>query len=88
MKQTLSILFIILFLSCNSFAQKKDSVIKKADSLTADTKLLSVNDLYRLSEPLKEKYSAKSFENYLAIINEIMQAAVKEYYDKLNAHKK
>jgi hypothetical protein len=82
MKKTIkyTIIALCLLISASAFSQKKDSL--KVDSLTADTKFMSVNDLLKLAEPLKERYSAKAFESYNAILNEIIQMAAKEYYTK------
>jgi hypothetical protein len=79
MKKTIALLAIV-FVTLTATAQKKDTV--KTDSLKATTAFISINDLFRLAEPLKEKVTAKQFEIYTAILNEVIGEAIREYYQK------
>lgn len=79
MKKIATLLLVAITLTAS--AQKKDS-------LTADTKFISINDLYRLAEPLKDKVTAKQFEGYTVILNEVLKEAIAEYQKKKEEPKK
>lgn len=80
MKKLLTAIFAIAF-TLSVSAQKTDTIPKK-DSLTANTKFLSINDIFGYAEPLKDKTTAKQFETFTTILNEILKEAIAEWNRK------
>jgi hypothetical protein len=82
MKFTATIL-ILLCAATMSYGQPKpikDTI--PSSKLTDTTIFLSLQSLSKHAEPLKEKYSAKAYENFMAIMQEIISASIREYEAK------
>lgn len=90
MKQALLILFAVISINC--FGQtndvKKPPIVTKTDSLTRDTKFLSIGDVYRLYDAMSEKITVKDGRTFETIMQAILNQAVAEYYDKQKQPKK
>lgn len=54
----------------------------KLDSLTRDTKFLSINDVFRIYETFSDKVTVKDGRVFENIMQAILNQAVAEYYDK------
>jgi hypothetical protein len=79
--------FLILalaILSISAIAQKPDSSSSRShkDSLTVDSKFLSVSDIDQLTQGLKDKWTVKQYEQFWQAFNQMVATKEKEYYDK------
>lgn len=79
------ITIIAIAVSITASAQKDST---KKDSLSADTKFLSITDVFNYSEFLKDKVTARQYETYAAMLNEMLKSAVADYYKKKEKPKK
>jgi hypothetical protein len=79
MKKLFTIIAILV--SFISFGQKKDSSQNgnSKDSLTIQTKLLSISDIERISDSMKDKISARQYEYFMLTMNHIISVATKEW---------
>jgi hypothetical protein len=79
--------FLILALvvsAMSATAQKPDSSLnrKSKDSLTVDTKFLSVRDIDQFINGLKDKWTVTQYEQFWQAFNQMVATKEKEYYDK------
>lgn len=70
----------LILISLAGSAQKKDTI--KVDSLTADTKFISLSDVSRVLEGLDDKITVSQSKTFTVIFQAIVQQLAKEYYDK------
>jgi hypothetical protein len=86
------LLILCLFAAAGASAQK-DTTKKTpptqsgkeqptAIALTDTTRFLSLADLQRFAEPLKDRVSARTFEAYMAVMNAVVQEAIAEWNRK------
>lgn len=82
----LSSLFIALVIVCAAFGQAKPSVVPpKSDSLTAQTPLLTLDDINTIDQLIKKKFTIEQLAAYQEVFNkmqEIVQLRVREYQSK------
>jgi K+-sensing histidine kinase KdpD len=77
---TVGLLFTII-----SFGQKKDTTVRNSQTankdtiLTANTKLLSISDIERITNSMKDKISARQYEYFMLTMNHIISVATKEW---------
>jgi hypothetical protein len=88
MKKLFTIIAILF--SFISFGQKKDTVrnsqtANKDTVLTANTKLLSISDIERITNSMKDQISARQYEYFMLTMNHIISVATKEWEQQ---HKK
>jgi hypothetical protein len=85
------LLILCLFAAAGASAQKdttkKPSIPQSKEqptaiALTDTTRFLSLADLQRLAEPLKDRVSARTFEAYMAVMNAVVQEAIAEWNRK------
>lgn len=80
------IIFVLtLFVAINCFGQSKtpsSQTENKTDSITRDTKFLSINDIYRIYETFSDKITVSQGRTFDGIMQAILNAAIQEYYEK------
>jgi hypothetical protein len=81
--RTLTTAILILFSSI-CFAQKDST---KPKQLSDTTVFLSISDLNRYSEPLKDQMSARQYETFVAGLNAVLKEAIAEWNRKNGAKK-
>lgn len=79
--------FLILVLAVASIsvtAQKPDSGSNRSrnDSLTVDSKFLSVRDIDQFINGLKDKWTVTQYEQFWQAFNQMVATKEKEYYGK------
>lgn len=72
------LLSIALFLSLSSTAQKKDTTAVLSDT----TVFLSVRSMDNAVNTLKDRISAKQYEDYILIFNQVIGIVAKEWEGK------
>ena len=82
MKKLLTILFLSSGILC--FGQKKD-LQDSLPKLTDTTKFLSISAINRISDGLKDRVSARQYDYWLQMMNQIITIAAQEYNE---SHKK
>jgi uncharacterized protein YoxC len=80
-----TIIAALLFISINCFGQTKTN---KVDSLTNDTKFISVNDVSKALDKLDDKITVQQAKTFNDIFQEIVQQLAQEYYDKQKSQPK
>jgi uncharacterized protein YoxC len=61
---------------------KTDTASKKVDSLTANTKFISISDVGKALSQLEDKMTVTQAKTFDAIFQVIVQQLAKEYYTK------
>ena len=72
----ITIIISLLIITTVSYGQAKDTTAPK---LTDTTKLFSVSDLVRLSEPYKDQHSYREYQGFILILNKVIADAIKEW---------
>jgi hypothetical protein len=79
-------IILCLLIAASAFGQtndvKKPTNVSHVDSLTRDTKFLSIGDVYRIYETFSDKVTVKDGRVFENILQAILNQAVAEYYDK------
>jgi hypothetical protein len=79
-------IILCLLIAASAFGQtndvKKPTNVAHVDSLTRDTKFLSIGDVYRIYGSMGDKITANQAKAFEGIMQEILNQAVAEYYDK------
>jgi hypothetical protein len=79
MKKITTTFLLVITLVITSYGQAKDTTAPK---LTDTTKLFSVSDLVRLSEPYKDQHSYREYQSFVTVLNKIIADAIKEWESK------
>jgi hypothetical protein len=85
MKKLITLLLVVITLNVSAQTKapiKTDTASKKIDSLTANTRFISISDVGKALSQLEDKMTVTQAKTFDAIFQVIVQQLVKDYYNK------